>query len=69
MTPKISLVAVCCSKDSFNSLNNRTFSMCDHSLIGEGFKKLDLRRGERAYLDPTRDQCSDKFPLLTKRND
>ena len=27
MTPRISLVAVCCSNDSFNSLNSRTFSM------------------------------------------
>ena len=26
ITPKISLVAVCCSNDSFNSLNKRTFS-------------------------------------------
>ena len=26
MTPKISLVAVCCSKDSLSSLNSRTFS-------------------------------------------
>src|SRR5262245_66048850 len=26
MTPKISLVAVCCSKDSLSSLNRRTFS-------------------------------------------
>ena len=28
----------------------------DHGLIGEGFKKLDLRRGEGAHLDATRDQ-------------
>ena len=27
MTPKISLVAVCCSNDSFSSWNSRTFSM------------------------------------------
>ena len=27
MTPKISLVAVCCSNDSLSSLNSRTFSM------------------------------------------
>ena len=27
MTPKISLVAVCCSNDSLSSWNNRTFSM------------------------------------------
>ena len=27
MTPRISLVAVCCSKDSLSSLNNRTFSI------------------------------------------
>ena len=27
MTPRISLVAVCCSNDSFSSWNSRTFSM------------------------------------------
>ena len=28
----------------------------DHRLVGEGFKQLDLRRGEGAYLDATRVQ-------------
>ena len=27
ITLRISLVAVCCSRDSFNSVNSRTFSM------------------------------------------
>ena len=40
----------------------------DHRLVGEGFKKLDLRRGEGAHLGATRDQCSNEFPLLTKGN-
>ena len=40
----------------------------DHRLIGEGFEKLDLRRGEGAHLDATCDQCSNEFPLLTKGN-
>ena len=40
----------------------------DHRLVGEGFEKLDLRRGEGAHLDATRDQCSNEFPLLTKGN-
>ena len=58
MTPRISLVAVCCSNDSLSSLNSRTFSMRDHRLVGEGFKQLDLRRGEGAHLGATRDQTS-----------
>ena len=29
----------------------------DHRLVGEGFKQLDLRRGEGAYLGATRVQC------------
>ena len=40
----------------------------DHGLVGEGFKKLDLRRGEGAYLGATREQSSNEFPLLTKGN-
>ena len=40
----------------------------DHGLIGEGFKQLDLRRGEGTHLGATRDQCSNEFPLLTKGN-
>ena len=39
----------------------------DHRLVGEGFKELDLRRGEGAHLDATR-ISSNEFPLLTKRN-
>ena len=35
-------------------------------LVGEGFKKLDLRRGEGAHLDATREQSSNELPLLTK---
>src|SRR5262249_54929831 len=38
----------------------------DNSLISEGFKELDLRRGEGAHLDATRGQYPNKFPLLTK---
>ena len=40
----------------------------DHSLVGEGFEKLDLRRGEGAHLDATCAQSSNEFPLLTKGN-
>ena len=40
----------------------------DHRLIGKGFEQLDLRRGEGAHLDATCGQCSNEFPLLTKRN-
>ncbi len=38
----------------------------DDSLVGEGFKQLDLRRGEGAHLDPTRSKRSNKFSLQTK---
>ena len=41
----------------------------DDRLIGEGFEKLDLRRGEGTHLGATRAQRSNEFPLLTKRND
>ena len=65
MTPKISLVAVCCSNDSLSSWNSRTFSMA----ITPGrrrFRELDLRRGEGAHFGATCVQYSNEFPLLTK---
>ena len=34
----------------------------DDRLIGEGFKQLDLRRGEGAHLDATRVQRANEFP-------
>src|SRR5262249_6052124 len=40
----------------------------DHSLVGKCFEELDLRRGKGAHLSAARDQCSDEFPLKTKRN-
>ena len=40
----------------------------DDRLVGEGFKQLDLRRGEGAHLGATCVQRSNEFPLLTKRN-
>ena len=40
----------------------------DHRLVGEGFEKLDLRRGKGAHLGATCDQYSNEFPLLTKGN-
>ena len=42
--------------------------MCDHRLVGEGFKQLDLRRCEGAQFDATRGHSTNEFPLLTKRN-
>ena len=41
----------------------------DHRLVGEGFKQLDLRRGEGAHFGATRVQHSNEFSLLTKGND
>ena len=69
MTPRISLVAVCCSNASFSSLEQPDILDGDHGLVGEGFKQLDLRRGEGAHLGATCDQRSNEFPLLTKRNE
>src|SRR5262249_4624656 len=40
----------------------------NHRLIGEGFKQLDLRRGEGTYLETACSQNSNEFSLLTKRN-
>ena len=42
MTPKISLVAVCCSKCFLEFLEQPHVLDGDHRLIGEGFEKLDL---------------------------
>ena len=69
MTPKISLVAVCCSKRFLEFLEQPHVLDRDHRLVGEGFKQLDLRRGEGTHLDATRRQYSNEFPLLTKGND
>ena len=69
MTPRISLVAVCCSSDSFSSLNKPHVLDRDHGLVGEGFEELDLRRGKGAHFGATCDQCSNEFPLLMKGND
>ena len=66
MTPKISLVAVCCSNDFLEFLEQPHILDSDHGLVGEGFQELDLRRGEGTYLGATCVQRSDEFPLLTK---
>ena len=65
---RISLVAVCCSKRFLEFLEQPHVLDGDHGLVGEGFKKLDLRRGEGANLDATRVKGSDEFSLLTKGN-
>ena len=66
MTPKISLVAVCCSNAiSLSSLNSRAFSIDDYRLIGERFKKLDLHKSEGTHLDATCTRHAYEFFLLT----
>ena len=67
MTPRISLVAVCCSKRLFEFLEQPHVLDGDDRLVGEGFEQLDLRWGEGAHLDATSVQGSNEFPLLTKR--
>ena len=42
MTPRISLVAVCCSNDSVSSWNNRTFSMAMTAWSAKVWSKADL---------------------------
>ena len=56
ITPRISLVAVCCSSDSLSSLEQPHVLDGDHRLVGEGFEELDLRRGEGAHFGATRVQ-------------
>ena len=63
-----SLVAVCCSNDFLEFLEQPDVLNGDHRLVGEGFEELDLRRGEGTHLDATCVQRSNEFPLLTKRN-
>ena len=63
MTPKISLVAVCCSNDSLSSWNSRTFSMAmtawsakvSRSLICAGVKGRTSVR--RAFSVPMSSPC------------
>ena len=63
MTPKISLVAVCCSNDSLSSWNSRTFSMAitawsakvSSSLICAGVKGRTSVR--RALSNPMSSPC------------
>ena len=54
MTPRISLVAVCCSSDSPIPETSGRFDG-DDGLVGEGFEQFDLRWCEGPYLDTTRD--------------
>ena len=42
ITRRISLVAVCCSRRSCNSVNKPYVLDRDHGLVGEGLKQLDL---------------------------
>ena len=62
MTPKISLVAVCCSNDFLEFLEQPHVFDGDHRLVGEGFEQLDLRRGEGTHLDATRVQVPMSSP-------
>ena len=45
MTPRISLVAVCCSKDFLQFFEQAHVLDGDHGLIGEGFEELNLLAG------------------------
>ena len=67
MTPRISLVAVCCSR-LLEFLEQPDVLDGDHGLVGESFEELDLRRSEGAHLGATCVQRSNEFPLLTKGN-
>ena len=62
MTPKISLVAVCCSNAFLEFLEQPHVLDGDDGLVGEGFEQLDLRRGEGAHFGATRDQCPMSSP-------
>ena len=45
MTPKISLVAVCCSSASVSCLEQPHIFDGDDRLVREGFEQFNLRRG------------------------
>ena len=47
-------MAVCCSNDSVEFLEQPDVLKCDHRLVGEGFKQFDLRRGEGTHFGATR---------------
>ena len=61
MTPKISLVAVCCSKRLLEFVEQPHVLDGDDRLVGEGFEEFDLRRSEWAHLGATRDQRSNEI--------
>ena len=68
MTPKISLVAVCCSNDSLSSWNNRTFSMAMTAWSAKVSSSLICAGVKGRTSDATCVQVSNEFPLLTKGN-
>ena len=63
MTPRISLVAVCCSSASVELLEQPHVLDRDDRLIGEGFEQLDLLFGEKANFCIRRMMnCSNGLP-------
>ena len=54
MTPRISLVAVCCSNASRELLEQPHVLDRDHRLVGKGFKQTDLLVRERTKLQATK---------------
>ena len=50
MTPRISLVAVCCSKRLLEFFEQSHVLDSDHRLIGKGFDEADLLFGKRMDL-------------------
>ena len=53
MTPRIWLVAVCCSKRLGELLEQPHVLDGDHRLVGEGFEQRDLLVGERSDFRAT----------------
>ena len=77
MTRKISLVAVCCSRDSeahwwfrdlrsVANLNQSGVLDRDHGLVGEGLEKSDLTFGERLNQEAAQVYHPNRFPFRTK---
>ena len=69
MTPKISLVAVCCSNDFLEFLEQPHVLDRDDGLIGEGLKQFDLFIRERANVGSAHSDDPMGISLSEQRRD
>ena len=67
MTPKISLVAVCCSRGLFELLEQPDVLDGDDGLISESFKQFDLLVGEWTDFGAANEDGADCSSLAKQR--